>query len=301
MSQPRRQPKLFSEFIPDDVVCDILTRFPVKSLIRFRFQIPFLYDSMVGFCNGLFCLFNRADSTLYLWNPCIKKFKMIATPRYSLKSKWHAIHHGFAYHSQNNDFKILQIIIYYPRRRDGTRLLMPPPPPPPPEASVYTLSTDYWRRVVIHKESSTRSVHSFPRPLLFFNGALHSLACIREYDFILCFDVNDEGFREIMIPRNYLDGFSPKTLGQLVVFKGSLALVCFGKDLNEESDICCIWVMREYGVVESWTRSTVPVNNVRRFFGSTDSDELLIETQDRQLVSFDPDSLNANSLGNSKS
>ena len=30
------QPKLFSEFILDHVVFDILTRFPVKSLIRFR-------------------------------------------------------------------------------------------------------------------------------------------------------------------------------------------------------------------------------------------------------------------------
>jgi F-box interacting protein len=249
---------------------------------------------MEGFCNGLFCLFNRADCTLYLWNPCIKKFKMIASPRSSLKTKCHVIHHGFAYHSQNNDFKILKIIIYYyPRLPGGTRVL-----PPPPEASVYTLSTDSWRRVVIHEESLTRSVHSLrERPFLFFNGALHSFACIRDNNFILCFDVNDERFREIMIPRNYLDGFSPKTLGQLVVFKGSLALVCFGKDLNEESDICYIWVMREYGVVESWTRSTVPVNNFRRFFDSTNSDELLIETQDRQLVSFDPDSLNANSLG----
>ena len=241
---------------------------------------------MVGFCNGLFCLFNPADSTLYLCNPCIKKFKIIATPRYSLQTKILVFHHGFAYHSQNNDFKILQIIIYSTRMLpDGTML-----PPLPPEASVYTLSTDSWRRVVIH-ESLFRSVH--PRHLLFFNGALHSLECIQGNNFILCFDVNDEGFREIMIPRNYLDEFSTGTLVRLVVIKGSLALVCFGK----ESDICCIWVMREYGVVESWTRSTIPVNNFRRVFGSTNSDELLIETQDEQLASFDPNSLNVNSLG----
>jgi hypothetical protein len=45
----------------------------------------------------------------------------------------------------------------------------------PPEASVYTLSTDSWRRVVIHVESLTRSIHSIQEnPFLFLNGALHS-------------------------------------------------------------------------------------------------------------------------------
>jgi hypothetical protein len=80
-----------------------------------------------------------------------------------------------------------------------------------------------------------------------------------------------------------------------VVFKGSLALVVFGKGLDEESDICHIWVMREYGVVESWTRRMYRWN-FWRFYGCTDNGELLIE-KDSGLVSFDPDSLNENSLG----
>ena len=37
------------------------------------------------------------------------------------------------------------------------------------------------------------------------------------------------------------------------MFKGSLALIRFGDAL------CHIWVMREYGVVESWTEQIAPL------------------------------------------
>uniref|UniRef100_A0A2N9GB61 F-box domain-containing protein n=1 Tax=Fagus sylvatica TaxID=28930 RepID=A0A2N9GB61_FAGSY len=322
MSQPRRKPKLSSEFIPDDVVFDILTRFPVKSLIRFRcvsksynstitspifitkhfnlnqannhngyllysidpisrpplgrfsdreicavvcnsdrtlteisrFQIPFPRVKVVGFCNGIFCLYNYRDDTIYLWNQCIKKSKMLATTALTFKTRDAHFNHGLAYHSQNNDFKILRIIWCY-----GTSTVLP-------EAAVYTLSTDSWRRVVIPVGSLTQSIHSIPAStdFIFFNGALHCIANTTRGDsFILCFDVNDERFREILLPANRL------LFKQLVVFKGSLALVGLAGVLNEEGYICHIWVMRQYGVVESWTRRTVPVNNLEGFSGCT--------------------------------
>ena len=41
----------------------------------------------------------------------------------------------------------------------------------------------------------------------------------------------------------------------LAVMKGSLALILFSKDIDAIThSICNIWVMREYGVVESWTK-----------------------------------------------
>ena len=71
-------------------------------------------------------------------------------------------------------------------------------------------------------------------PFLFFNGALHFMAYTRgknnTNNFILSFDVNDEIFREIRLPENYLDGFIfvDRAVHRLVVFKGSLALIVFG-------------------------------------------------------------------------
>ena len=78
-----------------------------------------------------------------------------------------------------------------------------------------------------------------------------------------------------------------------------MALGSFGKDLNEKRNICFIWMMREYGVVESWTRRTIPVGFVKfeSVFRCTSNGELLIETDDSWVVSFDPDSLKVNNLG----
>jgi F-box interacting protein len=239
-----------------------------------RFQLPFS-AYMVGFCNGMCFLRNFHNNVLFLWNPSIRKFKRLSTPHFT-----HPVGPDnldltmeLAYHSQNNDFKILGILCFR-----GSEA-------PPAEAVVYTLSTDSWKRVVI----SLGSINGIGRPLnIFFNGALHFIAWSGRRPFILSFDVNDERFRKIMLPRIY----DHVILYSLAVFKGSLALfVCC------HSDICNIWVMREYGVVESWTKISVPLDSVELFYGCTDSGEHLVDIKDRGLVSFDPVSRNENNLG----
>lgn len=48
-------------------------------------------------------------------------------------------------------------------------------------------------------------------------------------------------------------------------------------------------VMREYGVIESWTKIIVPSTCcIEQFRGCTSNGELLLETTDDFLVSFDP-------------
>uniref|UniRef100_A0A2N9F3Z6 F-box associated beta-propeller type 3 domain-containing protein n=1 Tax=Fagus sylvatica TaxID=28930 RepID=A0A2N9F3Z6_FAGSY len=227
MSQSKQ---LSSEHLPYDVVFDILTRLPVRSLVRFS-----------------------VTNVLYLWNPSIRKFKMLSTPHFTHPLFPYNLDLSIelAYHSQNNDFKILGILCFR-----GSEA-------PQAEAVVYTLSTDSWKRVVISLGSID---YISPSPSLFFNGALHSIAWSRSRKFILSFDVNDERFREIMLPQNYEDHILSLPMVRLAVFKGSLALFVWGGD--PESGICW-WVMREYGVVEI----------------------------DRGFVSYDPESLNENNLG----
>uniref|UniRef100_A0A2N9EZB0 F-box domain-containing protein n=1 Tax=Fagus sylvatica TaxID=28930 RepID=A0A2N9EZB0_FAGSY len=204
MSQPRKKPMWSSQRLPDDIVFDILTRVPVKSLIRFRLCVPAASENVTI---------------------------------------------GLAYHSHNNDFKILRIKSYKVQ---------------PPAAELCTL-----------------------------------LRKTPHHDFILAFDVNDEIFREIMLPRNYLDGVESH-FERLVVFKGSLALFAYGDALDEwgyEPQVSFFWVMREYGVIESWTKLPVKVCYVERFCGCTNNGGLLIETLDDFLIAFDPETLNKNDFG----
>jgi F-box interacting protein len=361
MSESRRKSRqLSSEHVPDDVVFEILTRLPVKSLIRFRcvskscfsiitnpdfikthidqakslsnnngyllymqrigdnfyslreelctvvcnsdktfshvsrFQIPFSHFKIVGFCNGIFCFYDYVKHVIYLWNPSIRKLKAFWYPLAThLTSRFYtrSVVLGLAYHSQNNDYKILRIVCY------KQRFVLKPLPLF--EAEVYTLSTDSWRKVWIEP-----NIGSIAWPCLFFNGALHSIAYFQDRNFILSFvgkfilsfDVNDEIFRSIMLPQNYLDDIRVR-LERLAVFNGSLAFFVFGKNPDGDREICYIWVMREYGVVESWTKIIVPVELVMSFFGCNDSGELLIDTYDRGLLSYDAESLDENKLG----
>ena len=222
---------------------------------------------------------------LYLWNPSIRKFKkLVAT--YLTEWIFNTTALGLAYDSQNNDFKILRIV-----RQAGAEV-----------AEVYTLSTDSWRKVVISVESFSGSIDYIDSssPCLFFNGALHSIARSGSRHFILAFDVNDEIFREIMLPQINFDGISQK-FEWLAVLKGSLALiVCSEADDHGHPgrDTCQISVMREYGAVESWTTRIVPLAFTEVFFGCTDSGELLIQVfENTPLASFDPETLNKNLLG----
>ena len=253
-----------------------------------RFMIPFLTARIVEFSNGMFCFYNHQNHIIYLWNPRIRKFKMLAPthlthPFESISTRpLTSVAVGFGFHSQNNDFKILRIVCYNKEV----------------EAEVYTLSMDTWRRVVISLESEP-SIGSIDEivasPRLFFNGALHSLAYSRNHKFILSFDVNDEIFHAIELPQN-LDG-AGQPYERLILFTGCLAFIVCNEDAD--ADIWHIWGMIKYGAVKSWTKITeLCVEGVmgERFFDCTNSGELLIEIFDGSLGSFDFENLNVKHL-----
>ncbi|KAK7829736.1 f-box protein [Quercus suber] len=138
---------------------------------------------------------------------------------------------------------------------------------------------------VYNSDRTLTEISRFQIPCYF---ALHCIARSQGHKFIMYFDVNDERFREILLPQNYLDGLSPYSQ-HLAVFKGLLALIV----LEEKSNICHIWMMKEYGVAESWIKKSVPMKEVVRFLGFTVNGELLIQKFNPfRTLSFHPESLN---------
>ena len=241
-----------------------------------RFQIPFSnglvpkVDRIACFCNGIYLLFSHDDTVLYLWNPSIRKSKKLLP---NIISRNQLLTLGFAYHSQKNDYKILRIVCY-----NGCW----------PMAEVYTMSTDSWRKVVVPVDYLIRCQSNLSiSDCFFFNGALHNVVNSVKHAFILSFDVNDETFCKIMLPQHYLDEFE-QSFVRLSEFKGLLALFVFNIDWDDFDWISHIWVMREYGVFESWTKICVSVD---KSYG-----ELVIENN-IGLISFHPETLSENNLG----
>jgi F-box interacting protein len=131
-----------------------------------------------------------------LWNPSIRKFKSFRLmPWLTRPHNRFAV--GIAYDSRNDDHKIVRMVSF--QGFIGVIAL-------PAVAEVYTLSTDSWRRIMISVDSLSGYIDDIDEsPCVFFNGALHCLAKVGDYKFILSFDINDESFREIMLPGNYLN------------------------------------------------------------------------------------------------
>ncbi|KAF3949018.1 hypothetical protein CMV_025055 [Castanea mollissima] len=308
------------ERVPDDVVEDILGQLPVKSLTRFR-CVSKSCDSIITdptfITKHLKLNLNQSESLIstnthsgYLLyttkvknsSPSSKHLCTVVCNNDSTLTQISSIRMfkkllatdkdttsviGLAYNSQNNDFKILRLVSFSVGQEA--------------EAQIYSLSTDSWRKVVISMESlrgyepNFGTIVQIHPPCIFLNGALHTVAFTIRHRFILSFDVNDESFREIMLPPNHLDGV-PVNFAQLAVFKGSLAVFVFVH--GRRGILCHIWVMEEYGVAESWTRKyMVPMNWVWEgyFFGCTDNGELLIKNATGP-VSIDPESPNQNIL-----
>ena len=344
MSQTREAPILRrrKNDLPHDIVLNILTRLPAKSVIRFRcvcktwdssittpyfisthlnnlahdhdngdgdgyiihmpwstrdtmnssnrpvctvafdrtfdriseVEIPFDFPSgralIVGSCNGLLCLaanigLNISDYVIYFWNPSTRKFKRL--PDSSL-GKLDSVALGFAYHSENNDYKVLRISSYPTVR-----------PPMPDEIEVYSLSSDSWRRVGMSLRANVNNSFFFPAPLV--SGAWHWISRVvegeeeRKVELIMSFDVNSEEFRMLRMPDGVMSIVRFQT--RLASFKGKLAILTCGQSEQHGGCLCSIWVMREYGVLESWNKLfVVPFERLALCIGFTMYGSLLL-------------------------
>ncbi|XP_043696604.1 F-box protein At3g07870-like [Telopea speciosissima] len=290
--------------LPFEIIKEILSRLPVKSLLRFRcvskdwccvisdpffisqhlnlsseykiglcltngrlftitfdglsstatmVDIPFkgLEDSVeiLGSCNGLLCLFVskrlsswfRHISPIYLWNPAISEYKKLPDAPIGSPRIW-GINNtvlGFGYDPINNEYKVVRIIYFCERGTD--RLIYKS------DVRVYSLGTGKWKKLGDAPFDSRDCSSS----KVVVNGYIHWLAT-REIksvisEFIISFDVRNEVFEEIQHPDC---GEGDETHCNFVAFLGgclSLVGCIFGRCVE-------IWVMKDSGVNESWTK-----------------------------------------------
>ena len=170
---------------------------------------------------------------------------------------------GFAYHSENNDYKVVRISF---------------PPPSAQVVEVYTLSSGSWRRFEVSLGANgvyyyfRRSL--LPTPLV--SGALHWIAGEGEVKnpkdrMIVSFDVNSEKFRKLALPPGHIEAKNFET--HLSSFRGKLAFI----RSEHPAFVFSIWVMREYGVVDSWTKIfVVPFQRISHCTAFTDYGSLLM-------------------------
>ncbi|KAL5788938.1 hypothetical protein ACOSP7_005887 [Xanthoceras sorbifolium] len=190
--------------------------------------------NIIGSCNGVLCLCSNFDlSVIYMWNPSINKYMALPKPFYQYNVRYL----GFGINPLSgylDDFKVVCISANA-------------------NAEVYSLQKNSWTIVAEGFPPSidlSRCPYDHPA---FLRGCVHWCARVSCYVdskcpwLIVSFDFADEFFEKIMLPDNLSASDSNKFLN---VVDGCLCVFA----AVDEYSAYELWVMMDYGVVESWTR-----------------------------------------------
>ncbi|KAL2469080.1 F-box/kelch-repeat protein [Forsythia ovata] len=257
-------------------------------------ELPMDFESKtcrpVGSCNGLVCLTDRdyafCGRVIYVWNPLLRKFKCIIGTSCCcnrLYNKFTEVHIGFWYDGANSDYKLIRIMYFGKEDFSGYDREQS-------HVEVYSLNKGSWRKIDDAKLPGICSTEQ----AIFVDGTLNWMAVYSAenditYDFIMSFDTQTELFRKIVLPDfqeyQYLQ---TRELPFLVVYKGWLAFFVAPDCGDEGSDVWSIWVMKKFGVVESWVKEYNEETQHKALWpiGFTKNNEILIDTSDEEIFAF---------------
>ncbi|KAL1567791.1 F-box protein CPR1-like [Salvia divinorum] len=190
-------------------------------------------------CNGIMLV--QCDPPV-LWNAFSREYRIFPNILLDPDEVDGKDTYGFGYVSESDDYKVVLVTESWCKETEEWVAY---------KANVYSLRSNSWPRI-----------EKFPYPMPFsweswrvhVNGALHTLLSNREEvnGVIMAFDLRSEDHFEIMLPSGIkITGFHVKLIG----LDGCLCVVC------NSGDTVVKWVMKEYGVRESWVKLlTVSIN-----------------------------------------
>ncbi|KAL2896706.1 F-box protein CPR1 [Bienertia sinuspersici] len=206
-------------FANDDSLCfgdDIDS--PSQAVVKFNWRdnIEYEHVGFIGSSNGLVCL-NKGGKSFIICNPLTRTFKQVL---FSVEVEiWNSGHclglYGFGYDSQHDDYKVVLMKLQEDK-----------------ETWVYSLKTDSWRKAPTQYQSPL--LKKLYKPLcgcVFGHGMIH---CILR-------GVDDYS-------RLYLDSVEYTYNEQPQIARFNLS-----SEEWEHEDLE-IWIMKEYGIKESWTK-----------------------------------------------
>ncbi|XP_057537694.1 F-box protein CPR1-like [Amaranthus tricolor] len=193
--------------------------------------------SIIGSCHGLLCLwcFGYQDFIVFLFNPTTRTNTMVPflpIPPHAAHLK-HEFFYGFGYDIVTDDYKFVKILKCYRENSESYS-----------ELSIYSLKMDSWSRVLDHVPIDFNCRH---RDGVLVEENLHWVIDTEHMETphpIVSFNLNTHTFGEVRVPEVDLDCYYCNM--HVGVLDGCLSVIANYLDLSE------IYVMKQYGVVESW-------------------------------------------------
>ncbi|KAI8551283.1 hypothetical protein RHMOL_Rhmol06G0173400 [Rhododendron molle] len=237
-------------------------KYPFPTRLQYYFRI-------LGSCNGLVCLTddsfgNTNTNTIILWNPSIQKSLTLPLPKSTrdLDGSFFMCALGFGFDSMSNDYKVVRVS--YSGGEDGFWV--------PPNVEIYAVCV---------------------------NGNVHwvgykRVSPVTRGCFVVVFDLGGEVFGEVELPGSLVHEFPSNMM--VSVMDECLSVLVYDK--RAYSKQCTVWVMKEYGVAESWSKQYEIDLDGRLVLvlGLRKNGEMLL-VMGKELVSYNPESEGIKKLG----
>ncbi|KAE8717834.1 Pyridoxal phosphate phosphatase-related protein [Hibiscus syriacus] len=223
----------------DDIDDDKAYSVDFNSLVNLE-QLPRPFPSgrsgfssrIFGSCNGLLAVYH-VEAGIALWNPSTRTCHYL--PKLTMEDVVERDHDvlGFGYDVFGDDYKVVQM------KASGKSVM------------IYSLKTDSWKRI---KDCPYQIPYGERQDCAYLNGSLHWVGDEKDRYFggrlILGLDLGVEEFLQVPEPDISSRNFRYKNVG---VLGGSLCVFREYTNCYDEDHII-LWVMKEYGVKESWTQ-----------------------------------------------
>ena len=211
---------------------------------------------MIGTCNGIVCLVHKYSRVgdgdrVILINISIRRYIMVPKPcvaHLALDGTRVRFCHnkvfGFGFDSKSKDFKVVMFNFSWYSK------------PCAIQTEVYSLATGQWRIITNETPICWQCVLFYSiyyGALTFVNGVLHWFRCRECIEghgrTISTFDLAEETFGELMFP----PGFNESScFGERLLVRGGCLAFAYRKRSEGHGMSYNIWVMKEYGIVDSW-------------------------------------------------
>nr|XP_004289374.2 PREDICTED: F-box/kelch-repeat protein At3g23880-like [Fragaria vesca subsp. vesca] len=188
---------------------------------------------LLGSCNGLVCVALESTRNLYIWNPTNGFFQKLPDPGFSQEDNI-VVYSGLGHLSATDDYKVI-VAAGRARSRDRRKLYLQRDEIK--EVKIFSLRSKLWIELIPPRLTLERQG-------TLCNEALHWLHCKS----IVVFDLAKEEFRLMPLPDCLVRRQFYIRLGV-----SSGGCLCVTHIFNSENSIE-LWVMRKYGVRESWTK-----------------------------------------------
>ncbi|KAM7503215.1 hypothetical protein LguiB_002119 [Lonicera macranthoides] len=262
------------------------------------------YFSIIGSCNGLLCLTDdifEYTNNVFLWNPSIRRYLKLPVPRVTMDTELHKYLmcvYGFGVDPNTNDYKVVRIS--YTKKHKECYFA--------PEVELYKLNTHSWIDLPWEEVRGVLPPFGIGEHLwsrAFMNGKVHwigykqncSSSCSYRASiccFVLLFDMGNDVFSELQLPES-LVYVVPLNLTVALMGESLSVLQC---DEYLHSRVCTVWIMKEYGIVESWSKlCTIDLGGIlMRTIGLRKNGDFLLAV-DEDLFSYNPNNHHIKNLG----